>query len=99
MAPLSLKLHLNQHRCWGGSSIDLQLNGPLLVAVGDPASAQVIRCELDLDPVTGQDADVVHPHFPGNMGEHMMTIFEFDLEHGIWQWFDHFALENYCIFF
>src|SRR4051812_27164198 len=34
----------------------------LLVAIGDTASSQVVRRELDLHLVAGSDADVVHAH-------------------------------------
>lgn len=37
---------------------------PLLVAVGDAPTGQVVGGDLDLDPVTGEDADPVHAHLP-----------------------------------
>ena len=39
----------------------------LLVAVGDTTTLEVVRCQFDLDFVTGEDADVVHPHFAGDV--------------------------------
>ena len=59
-----------------------------LVAVGDATPAQVVRRELDLDPVSGQDPDVVHPHLPGDVSEHLVPVLEFDPEHGVGQRFD-----------
>src|SRR6185436_13103522 len=44
--------------------------GRLAEAEGDAAAGQVIRRELDLDPVTREDADVVLAHLPGDRGEH-----------------------------
>src|SRR5436309_10422525 len=51
------------------------------VAVGDAAAAQVVRRELDLDPVAWSDADVVHPHLPGDVGKHLVPILQLDAKH------------------
>src|SRR5699024_772986 len=46
----------------------------LLVAVGDPAAAQVVRGELHDDPVLREDANVVLPHLARDVGEHFVTV-------------------------
>src|SRR3954451_24048794 len=51
------------------------------VPVGDPTAVQVVRAELDLDLVPGEDADVVLAHLPGDRGEHCMPSFELHPEH------------------
>src|SRR2546421_11305476 len=47
-----------------------------LVPVGDPTSAEVVRRELHLDAVPRQDADVVHPHLPRDVGQHFVAVLE-----------------------
>src|ERR1700747_2128081 len=42
----------------------------LPVPVGDPTAVEVVRAELDLDLVAGEDPDVVLPHLPGDGREH-----------------------------
>ena len=57
----------------GGPATVLLLPG-LLVPVHDPPAAQVVGTELDHDPVVGQDADIVHPHFPADMSENLVPV-------------------------
>jgi len=73
--------------------------GRSLVAVGDPTTGQVVGRELHLHPVAGKDADVMHTHLAGNMGQHLVAIFEFDAEHGVRQRLGHRPLEDDRIFF
>src|SRR3954452_13312678 len=54
-----------------------------LVAVGDATSGEVVGSEFHLNLVAGQDADVVHPHFPGDVRQHFVAIFELDPEHRV----------------
>src|SRR5438105_2750063 len=61
---------------------------PLLVAVGDATTAEVVRRELDLHAVTGEDADVVHAHLPGDVREHLVPVLELDTEHRVGERFD-----------
>jgi len=58
---------------------------PLLVAVGDATSFEVVRSELYLDAIAGENADVMHPHLARDMGQYFVTIFEFNTKHGIWK--------------
>ena len=52
------------------------------MAIRDSASGQVVRRKLDLDLVTGKDADVVLAHLPGDRGEYVVSAVELDAEHG-----------------
>src|SRR3954453_1970682 len=69
-----------------------------LVPVGDPASAEVVRSELHLHPVPGEDADVVHAHLPGDMRQHLVSVLQLNSEHGVGQRFDDGALEHDRVF-
>jgi hypothetical protein len=53
----------------------------LLVSIGDPTSGEVVRGEFNLDLVTGQDSDVMHPHLSGDMGQNLVAVFELDTKH------------------
>src|SRR5688572_22203932 len=60
-----------------------QLLLSLLVAVGDSTPAEVAGGDLHLDAIPGEDADAVHPHLPGAVGQHRVAVLELDLEHGV----------------
>jgi len=64
-------------------SFSISLRTELFVAVGDAAASHVVRRDLYLDLVTGQNTDAVHAHFAGAVGEHGVTVLEFHTEHGI----------------
>jgi hypothetical protein len=51
-----------------------------------------------LHAVTRQDADAVHTHLSRAVSEHLVSIFQFDLEHGIWQWLDHGPFKDNRVF-
>src|SRR3954453_7355158 len=70
----------------------------LLVPIGDSTSAEVVPCGLNLDAVSGQDADVVHAHLPGDVGQHLVAVLELDPEHGVRQRLDHRPLEDDRVF-
>src|SRR5947209_20401965 len=55
----------------------------LLVPVGDPTSAEVVRSELHLHAIAREDADVVHAHLPRDVGQHLVAVLELDPEHGV----------------
>jgi len=63
----------------------------LLVPVGNPAFAQVIRRNLNLHLVTGQNPDVVHPDLSRNVRKHFETVFELDPELRVRKRFQNFA--------
>ena len=73
--------------------------GASLIAIGDATTGEVVGRELHLDPVAGEDADVMHAHLPGDMGQNLVAIFEFDAEHCVRQRLDHRPLEDDRIFF
>ena len=72
--------------------------GDLLVAVGDTASFEVVRGQLNLDTVSGQDADVVHAHLSRDVSEHLVAIFELDSEHGVGERLDDCSFQNNRVF-
>ena len=49
---------------------------------------EVIGGHFDLHFVTGQDLDVVHTHFAGDMSDNLVSVFQFDAEHGVAEGFD-----------
>src|SRR3954463_14173453 len=65
----------------------------LLVPVDDATAGQVVRRELNHDPVLGQDADVVLAHLAADVGENTVTVRELDAEHGVRQRLDDAALD------
>src|SRR4051794_17395141 len=69
-----------------------------LVPVGDSSPVEVVRRQLDLYPVPGQDADVVPPHLAGDVSEDFVPIVELDLEHRVWEGLDDLALHLDLLF-
>src|SRR5579871_1611994 len=59
----------------------------LLVAVGDATAREVVRCQLHLDLVAGSDADVVHAHLSGDVGEDLVPVLQLAPKHGVRQRF------------
>src|SRR4249919_3138880 len=54
-----------------------------LVPVHDPAARQVVRRQLHQHPVPREDTDVVHPHLPRDVGQHVVSVLELHPEHGV----------------
>ena len=52
------------------SSVGSMSRPGLLVAINDSPTGQVVRRELDHDPVLGKDADVVLTHLAADVGQH-----------------------------
>lgn len=50
------------------------LQHPLLVAVDDPASGQIVRTQLDDHAVLGEDADVVLTHLARDVGKNTVAV-------------------------
>ena len=71
----------------------------LLVSIGDPTTSQVVRCQLNLDAITGENTDVMHPHLSGDVGQHFVAVFEFDAEHGVRQRLGDRSFQNDRVFF
>src|SRR5918999_5172610 len=61
---------------------DLPRQGPrgLLVAVGDAAPVEVVGGKLDLDPIAGEDADVVPAHLARDVAQDLVVVVELDPE-------------------
>src|SRR5690606_16458574 len=74
-------------------------NGWLLVAVGDATALEVIGRQLNLDAITGQDADVVHAHLPRDVGQHLVAVLELDPEHRVRERLDDRPFEDDRVFF
>jgi len=71
----------------------------LLVPIGDPTTSQVVRRQLNLDAITGENSDVMHPHLSGDVGQHFVAVFEFDAEHGVRQRLGDRSFQNDRVFF
>jgi hypothetical protein len=67
--------------------------------VSDAATIQVIRREFHGNLVAREDADEMHAHFPGNVGENSVTLRQLNTKHGIGKGFDHCAFNFNRIFF
>ncbi len=80
-------------------SRELRKRLELLVAIGDTTPGEVVRRQLHLDAIAGQNTDVVHPHLSRYMGEHLVTIVQLDPEHRIWKGFRDLSFQNDRIFF
>src|SRR6476469_2339065 len=63
----------------------LTFNGSscLSESIGDAATREVVRRQLDADAVTRQDADEVHPQLAADVGEHPVAILELHGEHRV----------------
>src|SRR5919107_5467121 len=93
--------HLLQIRLTLGLTFTVCLNScdqtstanPSLVAVDDAPAGQVVRRELDDDPVLGEDADVVLPHLAADVSQDLVPVRQLHAEHGVGQWLDHSALD------
>jgi len=55
----------------------------LLVTVGNATSGEVIRSDLNLDTIAWENTNAVHTHFPGTVCQNLMTVLQFDFEHGV----------------
>ena len=51
------------------------------MSVDDPPAGQVVRRQLDLDPIAGEDLDPVAPHLPGCIAERLVAVVERDAKH------------------
>src|SRR4051794_31831543 len=67
-----------------------------LVAVDDPTPGEVVRAQLDDDPVLGEDADVVLPHLAADVRQDLVPVRELDAEHGVRERLDDRSLDLDC---
>src|SRR6185437_725042 len=77
---------------------DVCLPRALLVAVGDAAAVEVVRRELDLDAVAGEDPDVMAAHLPRDVAQDLVVVVELDLEHRVGQGLRDLALHLDLLF-
>jgi hypothetical protein len=70
----------------------------LFVAVGDASTGHVVGRDLYLDLVAGQDADAVHAHLAGTVGENGVAVLELHAKHGVRQWLDDGSLDGERVF-
>jgi hypothetical protein len=73
--------------------------GQSLVPVGDAAPREVVGRQLDLDTIARKDPDVVHAHFPRDVGQNVMAVLELHAEHGIGKGFVDGAFQHNRVFF
>jgi hypothetical protein len=57
------------------------------------ASCEVVGRELHLHPVPGQDPDVVHPHLPLDVGQHLVPVLQLHPEHSVREGLDNGPLD------
>ena len=72
---------------------------PLLVAVRNATPGEVVRGELYLNLVAGQNTDVVHSHLSGDMRQYLVAILELNTKHGVRKRLDNGALKHDGVFF
>ena len=70
------------------------------IPVNDPAALEVVRRHLDAYLVSGEDPDVVHPHLPRDVTQHLVPVVELHPEHCVRKRLDDGAnYLNYVVFF
>jgi hypothetical protein len=72
--------------------VDVTFQHSLLVAVGDPATTQVIGAQLYNYTILRKDSNVVLSHFAGDVSEHYVAVTQLNTKHRVGQSF------NYCSF-
>src|SRR5918999_84664 len=82
-------------------SVPLPLGIPWgsLKPIHHTASREVVRRELDLHPVPGEDPDVMHPHLPRDVGQDLVPVLELHPEHGVRQGLHDCPLDLDDVFF
>src|SRR5438105_2476657 len=70
----------------------------LLVAIGDSAAGEVVRRQLHLDAIPGQDADVVHAHLSGDVSEDLVSIVELHAKHRVGERFGDLPFQHDGVF-
>src|SRR6478735_8086184 len=65
---------------------------PSPIAIDDPPAVEVVRRELDLDPVAGIDANPVAAHLAGGVRDQLVAVVEPHAEHPAREGLEHLAL-------
>src|SRR5688572_26735271 len=76
-----------------GRTFTLSSSGRLFETEGDSAAAEVVRGQLDLDPVTREDPDVVLAHLSRDLREHLVATLDLHTEHRAGQGFHYLSLD------
>jgi hypothetical protein len=71
----------------------------LLVSIGDTTPSEIVRGELYLYLVSGQNPNSMHPHLPRAMGQNLETILELDAEHRVRKWLHHCPFKDDRVLF
>src|SRR5438309_4923072 len=69
------------------------LNRTSAVAVRDAPAREIVRRQLDLHAVAGNQLDVVLAHLPRDVSEHDRSVVELDAEHRVLQGFAHETID------
>src|SRR4249919_3041800 len=70
----------------------------LLESERDAAAGEIVGRELHLDSIPREDPDVVLPHLPGDLGEHVVPRVELHPKHGARERFDHLSFHLDLVF-
>ena len=71
----------------------------LFIPISDAPAIQIIRRKLDQNSIARKDANEVFAHFAGDMRQHLMlTFFQLDPKHCVWQCFKDFRHDLYRLF-
>ena len=71
-----------------------ELAAELLVTIGDSPSGQVVSGNLDLNAVSGENANVMFSHFAAQVTKNFMSIIQLDSEVPTFERFNRLALKQ-----
>jgi len=71
-----------------------ELAAELLVTIGDSPSGQVVSGNLDLNAVSGENANVMFSHFAAQVTKNFMSIIQLDAEVPTLERFNRLALKQ-----
>jgi len=87
-----------QRRRDGVDQAQLAQRVSLPVSIDDARAVEVIRRDLDPDPIPREDADAEAAHLAGDVPEDVVAVVELHAEHRVGQRFDDLALELDLLF-
>src|SRR3954447_5540654 len=104
-----ITLHLSQigltlgltfiSRPFGSLAVSARNGTGLPAPVDDPTAGEVVRRDLDDDPVLREDPDVVLPHLAADVGEDLVPVAQLDPEHRVRESLDDGAFDLDYAFF
>ena len=65
----------------------------LFEPIGNAPTLQIIYRQLNRNPISREDLDVMHPHLPGNMSQDIVPVLELNPKHCVWQRLEYCPLE------